>query len=179
MPASEPFLPPMPTRMRPATPDYGQPQPPPPEPRPSTPTPAPASMAAARSGVPPDLMRKLELEAGMLAAPQDKALRAAYFDHLGRIAIAHTGLQTVALPEVGIPLYFRCGTPDIAVLANVFRDNALDFEMRPTPLRILVIGAYAGYSTVDIARRFPRAQILAVEPLADNFRLLALHTGAW
>jgi FkbM family methyltransferase len=169
MPASEPFLPSMPTRTRPA-PDYAQPQPPPPEPR--APAPAP-------QGGPAELLRKMELEAAMLAAPQDQALRAAYFDHVGRIAIAHTGLQTVVLPDIGPPLYFRCGTPDIAVLANVFRDNAMAFEMKPTPLRILVIGAYAGYSTIDLARRFPRAQIVAAEPLADNFRLLALNTGAW
>jgi FkbM family methyltransferase len=129
--------------------------------------------------VPAPVLRKLELESAMLAAPQDRALRAAYFDHLGRLAIAHTGLQTAHLPELGTPLYFRCGTPDIAVLAQIFRDHSLAFEMRPTPLRIMVLGAYAGYSAVDLARRFPRARVLAVEPLQDNFRLLQLNTGAW
>lgn len=162
MPASEPLLPPSPVRL--AASDYGTPTPPPPGSRPAA---------------PPELVRKLELEAAMLAAPQDAALRTAYFELLSRIAITHTGLQTALLPEVGAPLYFRCGTPDVAVLANIFRDNALAMQIRATPLRILVIGAYTGYSTVDLARRFPRAQILAVEPLADNFRLLALNTGAW
>jgi FkbM family methyltransferase len=119
------------------------------------------------------------MEAGMLAAPQDRALRAAYFEHLGRIAVAYTGLQTALLPDVGAPLYFRCGTPDVTVLALSFRDSTLAFEMRATPSRILVLGAYTGYSTVDLARRYPRAQVLAVEPLADNYRLLSLNTGAW
>ncbi len=140
---------------------------------------APAGPPAVRPGAPTAIGRKLELEAAMLAAPRDRALRSAYFDHLNRIAVAHTGLQTANLPELGTPLYFRCGTPDLAVLAQVFRDGALAFEMRPTPQRIMVLGAYAGYSAVDLALRFPRARILAVEPLPDNVRLLRLNTGAW
>jgi FkbM family methyltransferase len=126
-----------------------------------------------------ELIRKLETEAAMLAAPHDRGLRAAYFEQLGRLAIAHTGLQTALLPELGAPLYFRCGTPDVAVLAAIFRDDAQAFEMQPTPRRILVIGAYAGYSTVELAHRFPHAQILALEPMADSFRLLTLNTAPW
>jgi FkbM family methyltransferase len=126
-----------------------------------------------------DLLRKLELEAAMLAAPQDAALRASYFDHLGRLAGSHTGLLTATLPELGAPLYFRTGSPDVAVMADVFRDRALEFDMRPTPLRILVIGGYAGYTAVDLARRYPRARVLAAEPMADNFRLLTLNTTPW
>jgi FkbM family methyltransferase len=164
MSASEPIAPH--TLHRPSLRDYAEPAPRPPEPAPP-------------AGAPPELLRKLELEAAMLAAPQDRGLRSAYFEQLGRIAISNTGLQTALLPELGAPLYFRCGTPDIALLANIFRDRALAFEMRPTPLRILVIGAYAGYAAVDLARRYPRAELLAVEPLADNYRLLALNTGAW
>jgi FkbM family methyltransferase len=124
----------------------------------------------------PELIKKLEIEAAMHAAPQDRALRKAYFDHLGSLAVAHTGLLTAVLPEIGAPLYFRCGTPDIAVMASIFRDDALAFETRATPTRILLLGAYAGYTAVDLARRFPRARILAVEPLAENFRLLQLNT---
>jgi FkbM family methyltransferase len=162
-------------------------QPSPPAPATLPPVPSPAAVPAAqtvrpppqRAGTPADMARKIEIEAAMLAAPQDADLRNTYFDHLIRIAVANTGLLTANLPELGTPLYFRCGTPDIAVLARVFRDNALAFEMQPTPVRIMVLGAYTGYSTVDLARRFPRAQLVAVEPLPDNFRLLLLNTGAW
>ncbi len=164
MSASEPIMPP--AAARPAAPDYAQPAP-------ALPAPPPVPASAM-----PDLARKLELEAAMLAAPGDRALRRQYFDQLGRLAIAHTGLQTANLPELGGPLYLRCGTPDVAVLAQIFRDDAFAFEMRPTPLRILVLGAYTGYSTVDLARRYPRARFLAVEPLVDNYRLLQLNTLA-
>jgi len=128
---------------------------------------------------PPDPRRKLELEAAMRDAPGDGGVRDAYFEHLAGIAVTHTGLQTALLPELGVPLYFRGGTPDIAVLAKIFRDNALAFEMPGAPARILVLGAYVGYAAVALARRFPAADILAVEPLADNFRLLQLNTAMW
>ena len=80
------------------------------------------------------------------------------------------------LPELAGPLYFRCGTPDITMLAAIFRDDALAIEMRATPQRIFVIGAYAGFAAVDLARRHPRAGVLAAEPVADNFRLLSVNT---
>jgi FkbM family methyltransferase len=157
-----------------------------PAPPPSLPPLQPASAAtpaAAPKRRPPPaapselLVRKLELERAMHAAPGDAALRVAYFEQLGRIAGGHTGLQTALLPELGAPLYFRAGTPDIAVLLGVFRDNAMAFTLRFPPLRILVLGAYVGYTAIDLARRFPRADILAVEPLADNYRLLMLNTA--
>ncbi len=126
-----------------------------------------------------ELLRKAELEAEMLAAPDDAALRTAYFELLGWLAGRHSGLLTACLPELRAPLWFRCGTPDITALAGVFREHKLAVEMRATPQRILVIGAYAGYEAVDLALRHPRALILAVEPLADNLRLLTLNTTAW
>jgi FkbM family methyltransferase len=140
-------------------------------PQPRRPGPAPA--------VPQALARKAELEAAMAADPDDTGLRAAYFEHLTALSVSNTGLLWAHLPEVGAPLAFRAGTPDIAVLAQVFRDHALAFEMHATPLRILLIGAYAGYSAVELARRYPRAIVLAAEPLRDNFRLLSLNTGGW
>ncbi len=128
---------------------------------------------------PSDLLRKAEMEAAMIAAPEDAALRARYFELLGRLAAAHSGALCALLPDLPAPLFFRCGTPDITTLAHVFRDHALAVELRATPQRILVIGAYAGFTAVDLARRHPRAQVLCAEPLADNLRLLTLNTSAW
>jgi FkbM family methyltransferase len=163
--------------------------PPQPEPPPLAPPPtATATAAGPVAGVPgpvrpppaPDvLLRKAEAEAAMLASPADKALRAGYFDLLMRMASTYTGLQWAILPDLPTPLYFRLGTPDIAVLAQSFRDDIYAFEMAATPQRILVIGAYAGYLPIDLARRFPRASLLCAEPLAENFRLLSVNTTPW
>jgi FkbM family methyltransferase len=164
------------------------PLPPPPAPAAASSPAAPAAVPIALPQSPPspaapampaELLRKLELELAMHAAPDDMALRATYFSHLGGLALAHTGLQTALLPELGAPLYFRGGTPDIAVLAGIFRDGNLAFEAPSIPERILVLGAHAGYAAVALARRFANARVLAVEPLPDNFRLLQLNTAAW
>ncbi|MDA8248035.1 MAG: hypothetical protein M0Z28_02560 [Rhodospirillales bacterium] len=127
-----------------------------------------------------DLARKMELEAALAAAPDDAARRGAYFEHLTRLAGTHSGLFWALLPELAAPLWFRGGTPDISALAAAFREHAYAVPgLRATPQRILVIGAYAGYGAVALARRHPRAMLLCAEPLADNFRLLSLNTTPW
>ena len=116
----------------------------------------------------------------MAAAPQDAGLRAAYFEHLAVLASTQTGLFWALLPEVGAPLWFRGGTPDVSAMALAFRDDAYAVPgLRATPQRILVIGAHAGYAAVALARLHPRAALLCAEPLPDNLRLLALNTTPW
>ncbi|MBN8889912.1 MAG: hypothetical protein ABS99_04140 [Acetobacteraceae bacterium SCN 69-10] len=134
------------------------------------------SIAASITPLQRELLEKMEMEAALLAAPSDQALRGAYFDLLFRFAALRTGLSHALLPELGHPLYFRCGSSDVANLAQIFRDGAQGFAMRATPLHILDLGAYAGYAAIYLARRFPQARLLCVEPSPDSFRLLALNT---
>lgn len=137
---------------------------------------APAPDAQAVLPLQRDLLAKMELEAAMLASPADAKLRAGYFDLLFSFSALRTGLSHAVLPEIGHPLYFRCGSSDVANLAQVFRDGAQAFPMQATPLRILDLGAYVGYAAVFLARRFPQAELLCVEPTPDSFRLLCLNT---
>ena len=139
------------------------------------PLPAPAVL----SGLQRELLGKMELEAGMVATPHDQALRGRYFDLLQQFASTRTGLSHALLPELGHPLYLRCGSSDASNLAQIFRDNGYGFPMRATPRRILDLGAYAGYAAVYLARRFPQAEIACVEPSDDNFRLLTLNTAPY
>jgi FkbM family methyltransferase len=136
----------------------------------------PLAAPAVLSALQRELLRKMELEAAMVAAPHDQALRASYFDLLTQFAVTRTGLAHALLPELGHPLYFRCGSSDAANMAQIFRDNAYGFPLRATPLRILDLGAYAGYAAVYLARRFPHAQVACVEPGDSNFRMLTLNT---
>jgi len=142
----------------------------------ASPTSAAGPAVAPLDPVQRDLVRKVELEAALLAAPSDANLRQAYFDHLLQFAATRAGLSYALLPELGHPLYFRGASPDVAALALTFRDGAYAFPMRATPQRILVLGAHVGYGAIALARRFPRARLLCVEPAADNFRLLSLNT---
>jgi FkbM family methyltransferase len=125
------------------------------------------------------MRRKMEIEVALWAAPGEIDLRAVYFDHLQLLAAEHVGLGHAMLPELGHPLYFRGATPDVANMAQVFRDHVLDVPMAATPRHILVLGAYAGYAAVWLARRHPLAEIACVEPMPANLRLLTLNTGPW
>src|SRR5260370_28757501 len=60
-----------------------------------------------------ELLQKMQMEAAMLAAPEDTGLRHAYFDLLVQFAGSRTGLSHALLPELGHPLYFRCGSTDV------------------------------------------------------------------
>jgi FkbM family methyltransferase len=131
------------------------------------------------SGLQRELLGKMELEAAMVASPHDQELRARYFDLLQQFAATRTGLSHALLPELGHPLYFRCGSTDALNMAQIFRDNGYGFPMRATPRRILDLGAYAGYAAVYLARRFPQAEVACVEPCDDNFRMLTLNTAPY
>ena len=133
--------------------------------------PAPGTLQA-------ELLALHEAAGKLIAAPTDAALRAAYFAVLTRFAGSRTGLGHALLPELGHPLAFRCATPDIAAIARCFRDGFASFPLRSEPQRILVLGAGAGYLTVALARRFPQAELAAVEPLVPLQRLLVQNTGA-
>jgi FkbM family methyltransferase len=120
---------------------------------------------------------KQALELEMRCEPDDTALRARYFEHLERIARTHLGLCEAYLPGLPHPLLLRCGTSDIEDLAQVFLGHKYDFPLEDAPpARILDLGAYVGYAAIALANRFPHAQILCVEPVPANFRMLMLNT---
>lgn len=113
----------------------------------------------------------------MRSEPGDAGLRTLYFQQLGRIARAHVGLCEAWLPELQHPLLFRCAGTDVDALAQVFLHRAYDFALDgPPPARILDLSAGAGYAAVFLASRFPDAQVLCLEPVPANFRLLLLNT---
>jgi FkbM family methyltransferase len=124
-----------------------------------------------------ELAVKRALEAAMRSEPDNAVVRTTYFQQLERIARTHVGLCEAYLPELPHPLLLRCGTSDVDNLMQIFLRCEYGFPLeRPTPARILDIGAYAGYAAVALANRFPQAQILSVEPAPASFRMLVLNT---
>jgi FkbM family methyltransferase len=90
------------------------------------------------------------------------------------------------------PLFVRAHTSDISVFAQIF----IHREYRPlddVDVSGLIVdcGANVGYSAAYLLSRFPRADLVAIEPHPDNFRTLcdnvrpygqrcrAIEAGVW
>jgi len=84
----------------------------------------------------------------------------------------------------------RGRTSDAAVFAQIFLQEELDFTLARTPMTIVDGGANIGLSSLFLARKYPDAQILAVEFESSNFALLernaagypnirCVHAGLW
>jgi FkbM family methyltransferase len=84
------------------------------------------------------------------------------------------------LRESDVLVFVRHRTPDVAALGEVFYER--QYEPPPTvaallhgigrPLRIADFGANVGFFGVFVMRRYPGAQVTAVEPDPANLRVL-------
>jgi FkbM family methyltransferase len=119
------------------------------------------------------------LEAALSREPDNPELRERYRALLERINRTTLGLSTIVLPELAYPLYFRAGSSDLANFDQIFGLDELSVPLRQPPARVLDLGAYVGYAAVYLAHRFPRAEIVCVEPSPSNFNVLTLNTSAY
>jgi FkbM family methyltransferase len=130
-------------------------------------------------GIDPDPHGKYSLEAALRREPANIELRLRYREVLGRINRSTLGLETIVLPELMNPLYFRCGSSDLANFDQIFGQEEFALPLARPPARVLDLGAYVGYAAVYLAHRFPAAEIVCVEPAAPNFKVLTLNTAPY
>jgi len=105
---------------------------------------------------------------------------------INRARVAGIGTHSVRVTRVHVrvpgeeyEVELRLFTSDIAIFHQVFA--ALDYtspNLPKTARTIVDLGANIGLATVFFALRYPQARILAVEPDAQNFALLARNTAA-
>ncbi|MFG1422122.1 FkbM family methyltransferase [Roseixanthobacter liquoris] len=80
---------------------------------------------------------------------------------------------SVALPGSGYVVAMRACTSDIPTFTQVFTRHEYESENLPETARTIVdLGGNIGLASVFFALKYPNAKILAVEPEADNFRML-------
>ncbi len=127
----------------------------------------------------PDPHGKYALEAALRREPGDADLRVRYREVLERINRTTLGLDTIVIPELMNPLYFRCGSSDLANFDQIFGQQEFSLPLAQPPGRILDLGAYVGYAAVYLAHRFPAAEIVCVEPSPANFKVLTLNTAPY
>lgn len=66
----------------------------------------------------------------------------------------------------------RLGTTDIAVYRQNLVDRQYEFPLPFTPHTIVDAGANIGMASIFFANRYPEARIVAIEPEAENFKIL-------
>ena len=125
-------------------------------------------------------------------------IRSAIAVEMSRRAINSTQnakLVRLTMPGFPAPVYLRGGTSDVQTFIQIILDE--EYDMRSTPQfrkldglyrkagadgrRPLIIdcGANIGLSAIWFSLQFPEAQILAVEPAADNIEIAKLNLHAY
>jgi FkbM family methyltransferase len=80
------------------------------------------------------------------------------------------------------PVTLRAVGGDISILYEVFAERAYEIPddvLDPMSVRTVIdCGAHIGLSALYFAYRYPRAQVVAIEPNPSNYRLLVANTSA-
>ena len=83
----------------------------------------------------------------------------------------------------GKPVYYRPGSSDAEIIYKVMlapgRQAEYWLPSGADPGVVLDIGANIGTATLYFAGRFPRARIWSIEPIHDNFTLLARNVAGY
>jgi FkbM family methyltransferase len=79
----------------------------------------------------------------------------------------------------GHKIYLRRGSTDFRVFKKIFIDLEYNFPLSDTISNIVDVGANIGLSAVFFATKYPKAQIIAVEPEPSNFEVLKMNTAAF
>ncbi len=85
----------------------------------------------------------------------------------------------VSLEYHGHKHQLRLNSTDPLVWFSVFVQEDYGASLPFEPRVIVDAGAYTGLSAIYFANRYPGAEIIALEPDPENFRLLTLNIGAY
>jgi FkbM family methyltransferase len=76
-------------------------------------------------------------------------------------------------PGIRNPVYLRIRTTDLLVYEEILLREQYAFDLAFTPKTIVDAGANIGLSAIYFAHKYPGAKIIAIEPEASNFAVLA------
>ena len=90
--------------------------------------------------------------------------------------IRRAGQVTVYCNTTGVQCKLRSGSADVMVFEQVFLFDDYKIKFKIDPKFIIDAGAHIGMASLYFANRFPDAQIICLEPEAENFNLLSRNT---
>jgi FkbM family methyltransferase len=85
----------------------------------------------------------------------------------------------LTVPGLRHAIRLRGKTSDYQAFKKIFVEGEYAFDLGFTPRIILDGGANVGYSSVFFTHQYPGALIIAIEPEAENFRLLVKNTASY
>jgi FkbM family methyltransferase len=88
-------------------------------------------------------------------------------------------LTKVKPPNIAHPVRLRTLSTDISIYHQVFIKSDFDLDLAREPVAIIDCGAYAGFTAVYFANRYPRARVIAVEPEMTNYSLLVQNAAPY
>jgi FkbM family methyltransferase len=84
------------------------------------------------------------------------------------ISFIHNGLKR--------KIYLRSSSSDVSIFEHIFIEDEFDIELE-APNFIIDGGANCGLASLFLACRYPTAQIIAVEPSAENCEMCSRNTS--
>lgn len=112
----------------------------------------------------------------------------AYFQRFGMLTGYRLYLSTkvkrgvcpVTVPEMTHPIYMRTGTSDRSAFNEVIVKRWYDHPFPGGQPRLIIdAGANVGYASVRFAELYPEADVIAIEPDAENFQLIERNIAAY
>lgn len=77
------------------------------------------------------------------------------------------------------PLFLRPYTSDVPTFQQIFLNTRYEMDLGFTPKTIIDGGSNIGFASVFYAKKYPEAEILAVEPDPSNFQLVEKNTAPY
>lgn len=91
--------------------------------------------------------------------------------------VFRTRIARLRVKGIHAPVHARLNNSDLSVLYQVFGLRECEVDV-PEPSLIIDGGANVGYASLYLAERYPRAQIIAVEPSDGNCEIFHLNCAA-
>jgi len=80
------------------------------------------------------------------------------------------------IPDFDHSLFLRTDTSDEPTFRQVFMNIRYEINLPEAPKTIIDGGSNVGYASVFYAKKYPNAQILAIEPDSSNFEMIEKNT---
>tara|TARA_A100000171_G_scaffold52986_1_gene75025 strand:+ start:4061 stop:4882 length:822 start_codon:yes stop_codon:yes gene_type:complete len=91
-------------------------------------------------------------------------------------SLAPNTLIKYDIPGYNHDLFLRTNTSDEPTFRQVFMNLRYEIELPTAPKTIIDGGSNVGYASVFYAKKYPEAEILAVEPDSSNFEMIEKNT---